>query len=1042
MRWLLSALFFVPLALGLHESEAGVVDWHRAQVGVPSFDSISTAPSFRTTPRRPPEDALLLTATSSNVLAALYARNGSIAWRYIYDATDNVVSYHKHNDFVVSLSGPGGSTLRTFEYATGHLIVEKHLHQLETGRLFEPADVGTSVVSPADETSDVFVLTNGRTIRRVDGSGKGAVHWTWDSPDQTSLVIYSKLLATPTTLYALGLSKSFASYTLHVTSINPTTGEVISSADVHSSITDGPDSIVVLRAHNSQATARAVWTEAGAIHSVLLTPQLKSKPASLKSSDAAFAKVLDVGVSEKGLVIAQKANGATTVVKLEESGDLKAIWDYVDSATSQHNAESVYTSGVDPEGIPYVARVYWSHAMKKASVHVYAPHLADGKGLVSGYTFPFDTNTNGIIAHAALHAAFPKPYDVSPFLAVTTTTGAVQFWFMDKPMWTREEGLALIAVAEMVELPEPETGATAQHAGETFVQRVERQVRDARDFPQYLVHFVKRFLTGSYASASAAPTTSTVAAAAERDAFGFRKIVVAAGEHGKVYGLDASNGAVLWSRVYGLGWAAQVGGRVVPTKVFVVRTVADADVQNEHESEAEAATQSGNAKNPHVVVVAQRIANNGLVDTVLFHIDALTGADVTGASDARDVLQGVDVISGPLLGAYLLEGETKNVALLDEFRQVYLYPDTPASARTFAALAPSLHLPLRTGTPGARSLTGHTFALGAGLAGRAQAQAEWTTALPAGEEVIALVQRPAGPVASLGRVLGNRTTLYKYLNANLVGVLTRDVTAGKESGCGVYVLDGAKGSVVYHAALPGDVDAEGKASGKGRGCAVHAAFVENWLVYVYWDPEWRAQGAMKGWKIVSVEFYEGKGVDDRTGSADMSSYSPRSLEFMKLEQSFVFPHGISAMAVTQTKFGVSVKDIIVANELGQIQSFSRRMLDPRRPLRKVTAEEQEEMLVQYDPIIPDDPRRVLSHRYKVANIRHILTSPALLESTSLIFAYGLDLFGTRVAPSGTFDVLSEEFNKAQLVLTVCGLAAAIMVTRPMVSRKKLREKWY
>lgn len=79
---------------------------------------------------------------------------------------------------------------------------------------------------------------------------------------------------------------------------------------------------------------------------------------------------------------------------------------------------------------------------------------------------------------------------------------------------------------------------------------------------------------------------------------------------------------------------------------------------------------------------------------------------------------------------------------------------------------------------------------------------------------------------------------------------------------------------------------------------------------------------------------------------------------------------------------------------------------------------------------------------QVANVRRIVTSPALLESTSLVFAYGLDLFFTRTAPSNTFDVLSENFNKAQLVLTVGGLAAAILITRPMVSRKRLREKWY
>lgn len=71
-----------------------------------------------------------------------------------------------------------------------------------------------------------------------------------------------------------------------------------------------------------------------------------------------------------------------------------------------------------------------------------------------------------------------------------------------------------------------------------------------------------------------------------------------------------------------------------------------------------------------------------------------------------------------------------------------------------------------------------------------------------------------------------------------------------------------------------------------------------------------------------------------------------------------------------------------------------------------------------------------------------MTSPALLESTSLVFAYGLDLFSTRVAPSNTFDVLSETFNKAQLVFTIGGLALAIVIVKPMVASKRLRERWY
>ncbi|KAG0701737.1 hypothetical protein DFH29DRAFT_982585 [Suillus ampliporus] len=126
-----------------------------------------------------------------------------------------------------------------------------------------------------------------------------------------------------------------------------------------------------------------------------------------------------------------------------------------------------------------------------------------------------------------------------------------------------------------------------------------------------------------------------------------------------------------------------------------------------------------------------------------------------------------------------------------------------------------------------------------------------------------------------------------------------------------------------------------------------------------------------------------------------------TLHVSAYEQAFIMPHGITAISPTSMKFGISTKDII-------------------------------EMLVQYDAALPDNARLVLSHNYEVANVRRIVTSPSLLESTLLVFVYGLDLFFTRIAPSGTFD----------LVLTVTGLGIVIMVTKPMVGRKRLRERWY
>lgn len=55
----------------------------------------------------------------------------------------------------------------------------------------------------------------------------------------------------------------------------------------------------------------------------------------------------------------------------------------------------------------------------------------------------------------------------------------------------------------------------------------------------------------------------------------------------------------------------------------------------------------------------------------------------------------------------------------------------------------------------------------------------------------------------------------------------------------------------------------------------------------------------------------------------------------------------------------------VSTDRNQVQAIPRRLLDPRRPTGKPTAAEQEEGLIPYDILLPDDPRRTLSHDHEV-----------------------------------------------------------------------------
>lgn len=103
---------------------------------------------------------------------------------------DIVVVFERNIDFmsmtdVSTLSGPGGATFRVLDVHSGDLLVEHQLHHPESGRLHEPASLGVAVAFESTSTdSDVFVLTNGHTVRRVS-STTGEVRWGWSSPDQT-----------------------------------------------------------------------------------------------------------------------------------------------------------------------------------------------------------------------------------------------------------------------------------------------------------------------------------------------------------------------------------------------------------------------------------------------------------------------------------------------------------------------------------------------------------------------------------------------------------------------------------------------------------------------------------------------------------------------------------------------------------------------------------------------------------------------------------------------------------------------------------------
>jgi ER membrane protein complex subunit 1 len=73
-------LFHADQTAALHESDVGVVDWHKLLIGLPNFHAPWTLPLFHRV-RNLTDDttsSFVITATKANVLAALEPENGKI----------------------------------------------------------------------------------------------------------------------------------------------------------------------------------------------------------------------------------------------------------------------------------------------------------------------------------------------------------------------------------------------------------------------------------------------------------------------------------------------------------------------------------------------------------------------------------------------------------------------------------------------------------------------------------------------------------------------------------------------------------------------------------------------------------------------------------------------------------------------------------------------------------------------------------------------------------------------------------------------------
>ena len=310
---------------------------------------------------------------------------------------------------------------------------------------------------------------------------------------------------------------------------------------------------------------------------------------------------------------------------------------------------------------------------------------------------------------------------------------------------------------------------------------------------------------------------------------------------------------------------------------------------------------------------------------------------------------------------------------------------------------------------------------------------------PFSGEIREVLHRPDyDPVASIGKALGDRNVLYKYLNPNVLLVTSIDSQASTAT---FSLLDSASGTLL-HSTTHSDVDLNR---------SISSTISENFFAYSFFsetvsqDPLQLDRQKLKGYRLVISELYESPYPNDRgpfSSTSNFSSTQPAAASEgdiietpFVISQSFLIPGPISHMSMTSTMQGITPRSLLcIVPHLNDLLAIPRYIIDPRRPVgRDPTAPEMEEGLFRYNAMLEFEPKWSLNHKRHLLGLANVITNPSLLESTSLVFAYGdADIFGTRVSPIGGFDVLGKGFSKLQLVATVAALAVATSLLAPLV----------
>ncbi|XP_075146170.1 ER membrane protein complex subunit 1 isoform X2 [Haematobia irritans] len=543
--------------------------------------------------------------------------------------------------------------------------------------------------------------------------------------------------------------------------------------------------------------------------------------------------------------------------------------------------------------------------------------------------------------------------------------------------WTRSEALANVIATEFIDLPLADSegelenemkGKTADIAS-AFIHRISSQVLH---FKSLLLHVI-----GLGAKPSATQKAGLV-----RDAFGLHKMLVVLTKSGKVFGIDNISGNQHWQLYLNNVEEFSNGEQM---RLLIQRTSKHFPLQA-----------------LCMIVAKDKTSGNG----VLYRFNPITGQPAEG---------GLLQLNYQIKQLSMLpETDTdfvKGILIMDRQDNVQVYPEHAKSKAN--------GLYIYTADKSKGSLNGFFV----------KYEKNQLTTLPlwnvdlsghnGDHEIIAVASKnPIERVHSQGRVMPDRSVLYKYINPNLVAVFTQASDSIHKYLLNVYLIDVVSGSVVFS-----------MMHRKVRP-PLHVVHSENWLAYAHYNDKVRRT------EITTIELYEGK---TQANSTVWSSLRAPPMPLVE-RQTYIIPTLVTSMRETITERGITSKDVLIGTSSGSIVELPWALLDPRRPISSSSGG-REEGAMPYIPELPLPTENMINYNQSISRLNYIYTAPSGLESTCLVVAAGLDVFVTRISPSKTYDLLKEDFDYILISIVLVVLTTGSLVAKHLASRKSLKQAW-